>query len=319
MKEATNSYKSLNTLLMYLGVNKKDYWHIDYEINYDLEDIRKYYLDITKKATWYEGEFDSNGIYLYKGSDGENYYSVINLAQYAIGSYLEYIKTSDLKWKEEFIRHCDWLVDNQERYKETDGVWVNHYPMKTFALEGKWVSALAQAFGISALCRAYLETKEKKYLEAAVKATDSYFAHVSKGGVLCEMPNESLILEEYTTSTKSCVLNGYIFAVWSLNDLNNIVKEERLIELYNKCILSIEKNIDRWDVGYWSRYDLYEKHFNISSYFYHSLHIKQLKVLYNMTGVEKFKVYYEKWEKNRKSKFCRIKSLFNKVLFRLRK
>ena len=213
MKKAVSSYKSLNTIKRYLGLNGEDYWHIDYPVYQEEYDGQHYFLDISKKASMYHGEFDENGIYLYRGSDGNNYYSVINLAQYAIGSYLLYLNNNMDKWKREFIKHCDWLIDNQEKYFETEGVWVNRYPVKTFDLYENWASSLCQAFGISALTRAYMETGKEKYINGALKAVNIFFVDVSNKGVLREKEKGFICLEEYPTGKPSYVLNGYIFSI----------------------------------------------------------------------------------------------------------
>jgi heparosan-N-sulfate-glucuronate 5-epimerase len=318
MKEATNSYKSLSTILNYFGLGKEDYWHIDYP-EYDFPyNGKNYFFDISKKATWFEGEFDKNGIYLYKGSDGKNYYSVINLAQYALGAYEEYLKTNEPKWYSEFIKHCDWLVNNQEEFKETQGVWINRYPMDVFNLKHEWSSALSQAFGISALTRAYRETGNDKYLEAAKKAMDAFYKNVKEGGVLFQK-NDFICFEEYTTPTPSCVLNGHIFAIWSLFDMKELVKDEKIENLYFKSIKSLAANIKRWDIGYWSRYDLWDKHYNVASYFYHKLHIKQLRILYKLTDNKVFKEYADKWESRKNNIIFSSYALIRKIIFRLKR
>lgn len=318
MKEATNSYKSLSTILMYLGIFKEEYWHLDYKINNFKYNGKNYFWDISKKATWFKGKFDEKGIYLYKGADGENYYSVINLAQYALGSYEEYLRTKELKWKKEFLKHCDWLVENQEVYKTCSGIWMNKYPMKSFNLNGDWSSSLAQAFGISALTRAYLETENQKYLNGAIEASKSFFIKVEDGGVFYEKDN-FICFEEYTTKSNSSVLNGHIFSMWAIYDLLQLTSSLELKKLYDDSVQSLKENLNKWDLGYWSRYDLWDEHFNIASYFYHDLHVKQLKILYILTEEKSFKQYYKKWEKNKNNKFVSLYSLIKKILFRLKK
>jgi len=269
------------------------------------------------KSSWFNGDFDNNGIYLYKGVDGKNYYSVINLAQYAIGSYLLYLKTNDIEWRKEFLKHCDWLINNQDNYKGNSGVWINKYEMSKFNLENNWISSLSQAFGISALTRAYLETNDNKYLISAKKASQVFSISVSDGGVFCEKEPGFICLEEYPTDNPSYVLNGHIFALWSIYDLLRIIDDNKLEQLLERLINSLINNLHRWDLNYWSRYDLYENHFNVSSYFYHNLHIKQLKILYKITNEKVFLNYSGLWEDYRDNYFFRIKAFLKKVYFRL--
>jgi len=320
MKEATNSYKSLNTILMYFGLGKEEYWHIDYpEYNFDYNG-KNYFWDISKKAIWFEGEFDEDGIYLYKGADGKNYYSVINLAQYALGSYEQYLKDGSKKWYDEFIKHCDWLVNNQEKFKECEGIWVNKYPMKVFNLKGEWSSALSQAFGISALTRAYKETNNSKYLNAALLAAEAYITDLKDGGVYYN-EQSFFCLEEYTTPLKNAVLNGYITAILSLYDLSEVSSNKGIEELYKKHLKNVEESLDLWDNKYWSYYSLYSVsgERNLASYFYHKYHVKMMRVLYQISGKKVFDVYAIKWEKRTKNKLFCIAALIHKVIYRFKR
>jgi len=320
MKEATQSYKSFNTILMYFGLGKDEYWHIDYP-EYDFEyNGKNYFWDISKKATLYDGHFDKNGIYLYDGADGKQYYSVINLAQYALGSYEEYLKNGNKKWYDEFIKHCDWLVDNQEKFINCNGVWINRYPMDIFKLKGEWTSALSQAFGISALTRAYRETNNKKYLDSALLAAKSYSLEIEEGGVYFDNKKGFFCLEEYTTTSENCVLNGYISAILSLYDLCEIIKTNEIEYIYLKHIDNLKKSLACWDSKYWSYYNLYSisGERNIASYFYHLYHIKMLKVLYKITGEKTFIEYASKWNRKRKNLLFCISALVSKIFYRLR-
>lgn len=318
MKEATNSYKSIDTILMYFGKYANDYWHIDYPLYKHQYNGRNYFFDIRKKATWYQGEFDKDGIYLYRGADGENYYSVINLAQYAIGSYEEYLNTDSSYWLDQFLKHCDWLVENQTTYKQCDGIWINCYPMKTFGLVNQWSSSLSQAFGISALTRAYLQTGKELYLQAAQEAYTAFEIPVSEGGVFYS-EKDFFCLEEYPTRENSSVLNGYIFSVWSIYDLYICTNDLKYKKSFDKHIENLKHNLKKWENYNWSTYDLWENHNNIASYFYHHLHTKQLFILYQLTNEKVFHEFKNKWEKQRTNISCAISALVKKIIFRLKK
>ncbi len=318
MKEATNSYKSLSSIFMYLGKYSDDYWHIDYPLHDFQYNGKNYFFDIRKKATWYTGEFDKNGIYLYKGADGKNYYSVINLAQYAIGAYEEYLSTNSSFWYKQFLKHCYWLVETQATYKHCDGIWINHYPMKTFGLENQWSSALSQAFGISALTRAYMGTAKELFLEAAQKAFPAFEKSISKGGVLFET-KDFICLEEYPTKENSSVLNGYIFAIWAIYDLYFCTKDVKYKNSFDQHIENLKINLSKWDKYNWSSYDLWNKHNNISSYFYHHLHIKQLTILYQLTHEDTFNDIKNEWDRKRKNIIYSFSALLKKIIFRLAK
>lgn len=324
MKEATTSYKSFSTILPYLGIKVEDYWHLDYELINDRVN-HNYFWDLSKKYTDYNGDIDDYGVPLYLGSDGKQYHSVIFLGHYAIGAYQHFLKTKDNTSLSDFKLIADWLTDNLETKLSCEGVWVNHYPMTTFKITSEWSSCLCQAKGISTLTRAFLHFSDEKYLLAALKAATAYQLDKCKGGVKVEK-NGMLFWEEYPTAdSHSIVLNGHIFAIWSIYDLLSVIKGLEKFEnefgvlqkLYHQSLVDLKKGLHMWDTGSWTWYDIWDEHDNISSHFYHNLHIKQLKVLYNLTGDEVFKSYYMKWEGYESNIYYRLKALLKKVVFRI--
>jgi len=113
------------------------------------------------------------------------------------------------------------------------------------------------------------------------------------------------------------VLNGFIFALLGLFDFYRVNKDSESYNLWEAGIKTVEKNISRYDSGYWSRYDLLYK--RITSKSYHNIHIFQLKILYNLTGIEVFNYFSNKWERYKKSKICYIRRkiggrIYNRII-----
>ena len=81
---------------------------------------------------------------------------------------------------------------------------------------------MSQGEGASLLLRAYAETKDIRYFNAAKKAIDFMLIDVSCGGVSERRENE-LYLLEYTHLP--LVLNGWIFALWGIYDLSLVLPE----------------------------------------------------------------------------------------------
>jgi heparosan-N-sulfate-glucuronate 5-epimerase len=325
MKEATTSYKSLNTFLPYFGIKAEDYWHIDYQILESQENF-DYFWDLSAKYTGYSGEYDECDIPLYLGADGLKHYSVIFLGHYAIGAYQDFLKSSNPKSLEALKKVSNWLVENLESNRDCENVWVNRYPMATFNLHDDWVSCLCQAKGISTLVRAYYAFGDQKYLDASFSAAKAYLVDKEDGGVKVEK-NGLLFWEEYPTEGgDSVVLNGHIFAIWSIYDLLSIKtkcdiyahEQDKLKALFERAINDLKVGLSMWDTGYWTKYDIFDSHYNIASHFYHDLHIKQLKILYLITGDEFFLDFSNKWAMYESSFFNRMKALYEKVIFRLK-
>ena len=304
---------------MYLGLNTEDYWHIDYHEYNSVYNGHNYFWDLTNKAILCKGSFDNRGILEFLGQDGKNYKHVVNIAHYAIGAYELYLRTNEKKWLLSFLKHADWLCDRQTNFKKIEGVWINEYPISLYGLKGGTVSAMTQGFAISVLTRAYLATHNERYLTAAQKAVFVYSINVKNGGVLREISDDFLCYEEYSTiDAPSCVLNGFITAILGLYDLIQVNSYKQAIDLYDKGIKSLSNNLYRWDYNWWSLYDLYSWGTkNVSSYFYHKYHIKQLKVLFKLTGNQIFNEYHKKWQKDIESFSNRFRALIKKSIFRL--
>ncbi len=315
MKSSKKAYRSKSSILQYFGLKSEDYWHIDYEPYLSSYNGKNYFWDISKKASLFDGKKDSSGICLYSGVDGKEYYNVIELAQYALGSYEIFLAKADEYWFREFINHCDWLTQNLTKFKHCDGIWINHYPVPLFRIDYKWSSSLTQAFGISTLVRAYNQTKKDKYFHAAQEAAIGFTISIHDGGVLSQQ-GDFLCLEEYMTTKYSSVLNGYISAIWSIFDLMQI--DDNYRSLYQTHIENLVKYIHKWDAGYWSWYDLWSEHEFVASYFYHNLHIKQLNILYKLTGNKVFQQYSDIWEKKRNNIYYRMKAFMKKIQVRLK-
>ena len=88
-----------------------------------------------------------------------------------------------------------------------------------------------------------------------------------------------------------------MFILFGLNDLTLVNKNELAIELFQRGVQSLKKLLPYYDLGFWSRYYLfdYPKKY-VASFTYHSLHYEQLKSLYFITGEEVFLDYSRKWE-----------------------
>ncbi len=54
------------------------------------------------------------------------------------------------------------------------------------------------------------------------------------------------------------VLNGFIFALFGLYDFYKLTHSEVALDLFNEGIETLKANLKRYDLGYWSRYDLTE-------------------------------------------------------------
>lgn len=272
---------------------------------YRTDKIAGYYNDLTAKVSNSQ-KLDNNGIPLFLTPKGNYIHFPIMIFQYGLGAYDNYLlsEKKNEEMKDKLIRCANWAMENQE----INGSWKNfidEFPENPY-------SSMAQGEGISLLLRAYMETKNSVYKESAAKAVDFMLISLENGGT-AEYRNGQLFLREFTHLP--VVLNGWIFSLFGLYDFLQIEKNEDIGKKYKQSINTLVQNIDAFDNGYWSMYNMGGM---ITSPFYHSLHIALLNVLYELTGIEILKKYAVKWEEYRCSRIKRCISFWVKVMQKIK-
>ena len=304
--------------------NKKDsnlrFWHTELKVNSDFGNLTSYYLDYSSKAD-YPGPFDEKGVPMlnYYGDIGVQY-NPDAIAQYALGHYERYVRHNSEESKKIFLKQADWYVNNLREREKGIGVWEYDFDFEYFQLiKGPWYTSLGQGHGISVLVRAYFLTHQMLYLEAARKAFRSLQHTVDiDGGVKYFDAQGDIWLEEVPMNRPTHILNGFVWALWGLNDYWLATKEQEAKCLFDSCIKTLEKNIGRYDNGFWSRYDLAPTQIpGIASGYYHRLHVLQLRVMYILTQKEIFKTYSDKWNAYAQKRTNNSLAFIYKAIFKL--
>src|SRR4029077_2724218 len=87
---------------------------------------------------------------------------------------------------------------------------------------------------------------------------------------------------------------------------------------FAQAVDTLADNLDRWDSGYWSRYDLYPHPVaNLASSFYHDLHINQLRSLNILAPRPQLAETADRWRAYAESRMCRARAFLGKARFRL--
>jgi hypothetical protein len=177
---------------------------------------------------------------------------------------------------------------------------------------------MAQGEGASLLVRLYLETGEERLAEAARLALRPLAIPVAEGGVAAALDGRELP-EEYPTDPPSFVLNGAIFALWGLYDVGTGLGDAEVSGAFEEGVDALAASIDRWDTGYWSRYDLYPHPMvNVASPAYHTLHIDQLEAMGRIAPRPQLQAALERFRRYATSAPARARAFAAKAAFRLR-
>ncbi|XP_061396807.1 D-glucuronyl C5-epimerase B [Musca vetustissima] len=210
---------------------------------------------------------------------------VISIAFMGIG-FFDNISLSTSNHLAHFYDAAEWFVGHQDL---RTGGWPNpvRRNLNGFAeLKPGWLSAMGQGHAISVLARAYWHSGDKRYLKAATLGLRPYSVLSKDGGVLAQFMDKYNWYEEYPTTPASFVLNGFIYSLLGLYDLNStapsyIAKEAG--KLFDQGMLSLKKMLLLYDTGSGTSYDL--RHLslgvapNLARWDYHATHVNQLLLL----------------------------------------
>jgi hypothetical protein len=95
--------------------------------------------------------------------------------------------------------------------------------------------------------------------------------------------------------------------------------DETAARSFREGAAALAGSLERWDTGYWSRYDLFPHPLtNVSSRAYHQLHIDQLLALHMLAPHSEFDDLAARFEGYRESRLNRARAFAAKAAFRLR-
>jgi len=240
--------------------------------------------------------FDAEGIPLVDYTlwgQGIQYYP-ITIAQYALAQYHAYLDSGDITFRDKFLLQANWLARRAEQ-KGNFSVWESKFDWTIYACTNPWVSAMAQGHGLSVLSRAYVLTGNTTYLDVAETAIRSFEVEMNSSGVRYT-DLDGVWYEEYADdgAPSSKVLNGFMFALFGLYEYSFLTNNSKGYALFWEGTHTLSVNLYRYDSGSWSYYDLYD--YILVPLYYHKLHIEQLKTMYELTSLEIFLYYSDKFQ-----------------------
>jgi heparosan-N-sulfate-glucuronate 5-epimerase len=241
------------------------------------------------------------------------------LAQWGLGAFERELAAEPGRWLEAAVSAGEHLLATQVPEGRGAGCWLEPVPNdNTFLTGPSWPSAMAQGECASLLARLHLRTGREDFARAARLALHSFDVSVAEGGVRALLDGGAFP-EEYPTKPPSYVLNGAIFAIWGLRDVSVGLGDETAAQRYAAYVDTLVRNLPRWDLGYWSRYDLHRHPgpVNIASFNYHWLHIRQLQAFAILDPRPEFGQTARRFEAYAASRARRAHAYARKVAFRL--
>jgi heparosan-N-sulfate-glucuronate 5-epimerase len=263
-----------------------------------------YYCDFRHKAL-YEAEHPGGFAPL-----------VIPTAQTALG-YWE-LMLDGQPTRDRFLHHADMLVDLARPAPAGDGMaWYCDLPLEKYALPAGWITAMGQGEAISVLLRAHDLTGHEHYAELA-RAAFGPFEHAVEAGGVTRHIDGRLVLEEYATAKPAAILNGWIFALFGVHELAVATGHERARALRDESLDGLLALLPRYDVGWWSRYSLYDHdgRTDLAKPFYQRLHPTLLEAVNMLRPDPRLPAMADRWRRQRTAR-ATTRVLAGKLIFRL--
>ncbi len=242
----------------------------------------------------------------------------VQIAQWGLGAFERYAAGEGEPWLRAAIQCGDYLLREQEPEGEAKGAWKYLHPFPhTYRLTPPWTSAMAQGEGASLLVRLGEATRDDRFHAGARAAVRAMLVPPEKGGA-CGKLGGKRFPQEYPTAPPSHVLNGAIFALWGLRDVGVCLGDSLAQEAFGEGLDCLAENIELWDTGYWSLYDVFpHKLRNVASSFYHSLHITQLEAMRALAERPELEAARVRFIRYRESRLDPIRAFAAKAAFRM--
>jgi heparosan-N-sulfate-glucuronate 5-epimerase len=249
----------------------RSYWHLPQGLgrSYRPGQLVGYFNDLTLKAS-FPGIVCERGLPLNRVGGGPLVHVPTTVVQFALGHYDCYLATHDDDHLRLALAGAQWAVETQDN----NGGWPI-WPILGLACPSPY-SAMTQGETISLLVRAFAATSDRRFLSAARSGLGPLISPIEAGGT--SRPSASgLVLEEVPAIPPVTILNGWIFALFGLEDLRIADPDDQHVaDSLADSLRALVAMLPGYDTGWWSSYDLSG---TIASPFYHRLHIAQLRAM----------------------------------------
>lgn len=234
------------------------------------EDVRGYYLDLSAKTTSSTAAAPERLV-------------PAGLAQLALG-WWERSLGGEEPAAAAFEGACELLLDRAVRQGDAL-VWPYDVPVPKYGLQPPWFSAMAQGQIASVFVRAGAADAALAAVRPLLDRGEQFVVDLGTGPVLEEAP----------TSPPSCVLNGWIYALWGVRDVAVGLGSAEAACLFDESVQALLATLDEYDTGWWSRYSLWAGGRDLAKPFYHRIHVTQLEALHALTGFPELAAVARRW------------------------
>jgi D-glucuronyl C5-epimerase-like protein len=242
-----------------------------------------------------ELEFDANGVAMRNYRARGRQYNPVFVAWWGLVNLEWYLRRSDEECLEKFFTQVKWLRASAVERQDGAIVWPCYFDWQEghCRLRAPWISAMYQGLVISTLVRAYRITGDRDMLALCEKGARVFERTLDQGGVRT-VEHGYVLYEEYPGYPLARVLDGFLFSLLGLYDLQAETRDPRILRLFAEGLEGLTVNIEFWN--YRNKWSWYGSHRYLCPTHYHKLNCVLLSVLGNLTGNEMLRRYAALWD-----------------------
>lgn len=245
------------------------------------DDIHRFYLKFYKSVFIHSEERRSHHL-----TSGRKYF--LNPWIVASNAYESSLKILKVHASPKNDRDCanvlaasNQLLAISSKSATTDQLLLPYSISFTYNLKPGFISSMAQARAsvvMLAASKCSTQAQMNEYRKRSKWLLKPVFTPVSEGGSLLSV-DHNIWFQEYAQGIRilPTVLNGHLFTIESLSHIISLYPE--YIPLYQKSLHSTCANVSKYDLSYWSLYDISHDDIaqsTIANVKYHKTHIRQL-------------------------------------------
>jgi heparosan-N-sulfate-glucuronate 5-epimerase len=260
-------------------------------------------------------QLDRLGIVVTRSAAGTLYRNPVSCCLYALGRHTAATAAGDQPAdgnREAAVSALLTQAGQLRASQDGNGGWRYAVPVPRYRVASGWYSAMAQGLAISVMLRAFSLSEEQSFLESADAAAALLLKPVSQGGCADYDRQGRPFLEECPSDPASHILNGAIFALFGLRELNHHRHDADFQPVAERLL----EQLPEFDLGYWTRYDL--RFAAPASFAYHSLHIALVTACGRLLADERWAGTAARWGRYARNPFRRLHAMTAKSRFVLR-
>ena len=249
----------------------------------------------------------TDGVVMVAGPDGRDYYNPVSACLYALANHTQARRAIDQE-----DRHLAAFLGQAYHLRlsqDASGGWLYPIPVARYDVAPGWYSAMAQGLAMSVMLRAHDISGEQSYLDAAHAANALMLRPLGSGGCTdydeCGRP----FLEECPCDFRCHILNGAVFAMIGLRELEARTGGRIHLSVANRLAAQLEG----YDLGYWSRYDL--RFSGPATLAYHALHVSLLEAASQLFANRTFSDTAHRWRSYVRHPGNRLRAASGKARF----